>query len=388
MHFAFLVPAAPGHTYPALPIAEELVRRGHRVSFATSERMAPVARASGVEPFVLPDEPPTARLSGTEFTADELAAMLEGVLDHARTCFPGLEEHFRADTPDVVCFDSVDPTGRMLADKLSVPCAALVPNLASDENRAFSETFVPESFDFRNPRLLRLFRDMREFAVEHGLEDVPDPMSGAMAERNIVLVPREFQPNGTRFDERFFFVGPSLGLRGKADEWRPADPGARLVYISLGTAFNERPEFFRACLDAFRDGRWQVAMSVGDRVRPDELGDIPPNVEVRSHFPQLSVLRRADAFITHAGMNSTMEALHLGVPTVAVPQVAEQKTNALRLQELGLGRYLAGDPAADALREAVDAVADDADVRTNLDRMREVIRGSGGAGAAADVLER
>lgn len=149
MHFAFLVPAAPGHTYPALPIAEELVRRGHRVSFATSERMAPVARGSGAEPFVLPDEPPTAQLSGTEFTAEELAAMLEGVLAHARTCFPDLEEHFRGDIPDVVCFDSADPTGRMLADKLAVPSAALVPNLASDENHAFSETFVPESFDSR-----------------------------------------------------------------------------------------------------------------------------------------------------------------------------------------------------------------------------------------------
>ena len=230
---------------------------------------------------------------------------------------------------------------------------------------------------------------MREFAVEHGLEDVPDPMSGAMAERNIVLVPREFQPNGTRFDERFFFVGPSLGLRGKADEWRPADPGARLVYISLGTAFNERPEFFRACLDAFRDGRWQVAMSVGDRVRPDELGDIPPNVEVRSHFPQLSVLRHADAFVTHAGMNSTMEALYREVPLVTVPQMPEQEANSRRVRDLGLGREVDGSTVtAEQLRRAVDEVSADTGIRARLAEIGRTVREAGGAVLGADALEK
>ncbi len=394
MHVAFLVPAAPGHTYPALPVVEELVRRGHRVSMTTSGEMVATARASGAETVTLPDEPPTARtsgpqLSGTEFTAEELAAMLEGLLAGVRACFPLLAEHFRADPPDVVCFDQVDPTGRMLADKLSVPSATLVPNLAADENHAFSETFLPESFDFRNPRLLRLFADMREFAAEQQLDGFPDPMSEVLAERNIVLVPREFQPNGSGFDERFFFVGPSLGRRAHLDSWAPADPDKRLAYVSLGTAFNDRPEFFRTCLEAFRDGSWQVAMSVGDQVGQDELTDVPPNVEVRAHFPQPAVLRHADVFVTHAGMNSTMEALCLGVPTVGVPQVAEQKTNALRTRELGLGRHLDRDDlTAAALREAVDRVAEDDDVRANLDRMREVIRESGGASAAADVLER
>jgi len=45
------------------------------------------------------------------------------------------------------------------------------------------------------------------------------------------------------------------------------------------------------------------------------------------------VLRHARAFLSHAGMNSTMEALHYGVPLVALPQMPEQAANADRVVE-------------------------------------------------------
>jgi MGT family glycosyltransferase len=100
------------------------------------------------------------------------------------------------------------------------------------------------------------------------------------------------------------------------------------------------------------------------------------------------VLRHARAFVSHAGMGSTMEALYYGVPLVCVPQMLEQEINAGRVAELGLGVRL--DPerltAAD-LRAAVDAVSGDAGMRAALDRMREATRKAGGAAAAADAIE-
>ncbi|MDQ1624321.1 MAG: hypothetical protein QOH19_2739 [Actinomycetota bacterium] len=56
-----------------------------------------------------------------------------------------------------------------------------------------------------------------------------------------------------------------------------------------------------------------------------------------------SVLRHADVFLSHAGMNSTMEALCFGVPLVTFPLRPEQEATARRVEELGLGRRLAAE---------------------------------------------
>jgi MGT family glycosyltransferase len=160
-----------------------------------------------------------------------------------------------------------------------------------------------------------------------------------------------------------------------------------VLFVSLGTAFNDRPEFFRTCLEAFAD-RGPVAIAVGQHVGVDDLGVVPGNIDIRPWFPQPAVLRHAAAFVSHAGMGSTMEALYYGVPLVCVPQMLEQEANAGRVAELGLGVRLdaAGITAAD-LRTAVDAVTTDAAMRTALDRMRTAVRGAGGAEAAADAIE-
>jgi UDP:flavonoid glycosyltransferase YjiC (YdhE family) len=89
-----------------------------------------------------------------------------------------------------------------------------------------------------------------------------------------VFIPREFQPAGDSFDERFCFLSPLLGHREQREPWSPLDPAAPLLYISLGTIFTDRPDFYRTCLEAFGDGTWQIAMTVGE-MDPALLGPVP-----------------------------------------------------------------------------------------------------------------
>ena len=158
--------------------------------------------------------------------------------------------------------------------------------------------------------------------------------------------------------EDVLFVGPLRAASAPADCGEPAlaalGEDEELVYVSLGTVFEDRPAFFRdAAIALARPGR-RVVLSVG-RIAPQTLGALPPGVAPHAHVDQLAVLRRADLFITHGGFNSVQEGLVAGVPLLVFPQMQEQVLNADRVSELAQ-RTGAELRAAGDLDGAVDAV--------------------------------
>jgi UDP:flavonoid glycosyltransferase YjiC (YdhE family) len=98
------------------------------------------------------------------------------------------------------------------------------------------------------------------------------------------------------------------------------------------------------------------------------------------------VLRHADVFVTQGGIGSMMEALAEGVPLVLSPRNGEQRVNAARAVELGLGALLPDEPDPAALRDAVAAATTDVGVRERVAAMRGAIARAGGARAAADAI--
>lgn len=62
------------------------------------------------------------------------------------------------------------------------------------------------------------------------------------------------------------------------------------------------------------------------------------NVHIYKSVPQLDVLKMAEVFITHGGMNSVSEALVSGTPMVVIPLVSDQPVNARCIEKLGVGK--------------------------------------------------
>ncbi|QGK69982.1 hypothetical protein GIY23_11020 [Allosaccharopolyspora coralli] len=386
-HFAFVAPPAHGHVNPTLPLVEELTRRGHRVSYATGAALIPTVEAAGATGVTLPMEPPPGRSAAGQISAEHFAEMMRKQLTDARTSLPTLLTQFTADLPDAVCADMLALAGRMLAESLDVPDVALLPSFAANERFSLHEQLLPTSFDFQHPALTEILGEMRRFTASYGLNQTQQMFPPPPASLNLVFIPERFQIAAETFDHRFRFLGPAFGSRRRSESWQPAEAESPLLYISLGTLFNDRPEFYRMCFEAFADSPWQVAISVGQSVAPSDLGEIPTNVEVRQYFPQLAVLERASVFLSHAGMNSTMESLYHGVPLVTVPQMPEQEANARRVEELGLGRRVPDDVDAGVLRKFVDDVGADEHIRSSVAAMRDTVRAQGGAVAGADALE-
>jgi len=59
-------------------------------------------------------------------------------------------------------------------------------------------------------------------------------------------------------------------------------------------------------------------MSVGDQIDLHALEPVPDNFIVQRSVPQTALLPHVDVFITHGGLNSTMESLYYGVPLVVM----------------------------------------------------------------------
>ncbi|MFC7340284.1 macrolide family glycosyltransferase [Saccharopolyspora griseoalba] len=389
-HFLFTSVPASGHVNPTLALVSELIDRGHSVSYAVGPEQFDAVLPTGAELVELPTRmPDLGDLRGRGPGPEHIERMIEFFVSDVRECLPILLDRFAENPPDAVCFDAMTAVGRMFADKLGLPAIALTPNFASNEEFDLRQVLAAEHAMPGGPAaadLAEIQEAMSELSEEFGVA-MPPVFGGTPAELNLVFLPEAFQLRHETFDQRFRFIGPQLGDR-ENETYQPADPRRPLLFISLGTAFNERPDFYRSCLRAFGGTQWQVAMSVGTRVDVDALGEIPENFDVRPSFPQPAVLRHASAFVSHAGMNSTMESLNCAVPLVAVPQMPEQSANAARVEELGLGIELDPETASAAeLRDAVDRVATDQRMRANLAHMRELVAASGGAPAGADALE-
>ncbi|WP_405058779.1 hypothetical protein OG474_39445 [Kribbella sp. NBC_01505] len=385
-HIAFLTIPAAGHINPTLPLVAELVRRGHRVSYATGPTYRSAVEAAGATLIDLGWVPKQWKVSPGGQTTADLSAMLTGSVRASRPVMAIIEQALRDDRPDLFCYDMLTFTGSMVADRLGLRAATTVANLATNEHYDTSAMFVPADFDPSHPAFQEFLAERAAFAADFDVPVDKVAAAGAVAPLNLVFIPREFQIAGETFDERFHFVGPAIGARVPTSGWEPPSDGAPLLFISLGTAVNHRPDFFAACTKAFAGTQWQVAMAIGDQVDLAELGELPPNFDVRPYFPQPEVLAHASAFLTHAGMNSVMESLLNRVPMATFPQTAEQQANAGRVAELNLGRQLA-DLAPESLRSTVDEIAADPAIRAALADMYTHLEAAGGPVRAADAVE-
>ena len=204
----------------------------------------------------------------------------------------------------------------------------------------------------------------------------------------IIYTTREFQPFGETFDQTYKFVGPSISLRSTQENFDlTAIKGKSLIYISLGTVFNQAIDFYKLCFKAFGNTVHTVVMSIGEKAQISDLGQIPKNFIVKNYVPQTEVLKYTKLFITHGGMNSTHEGLYYGVPLIVIPQSADQPIIAQQVANIGAGIKLQmQNLTANQLHETADHVLNHSSFHKTVVNIRESFRKSGGYHQAVDEI--
>jgi len=381
---AFFCIPAHGHTNPMLPVAAELVSRGNTVRFYSFNEFKSKIENSGAE-FISCDTY-LPKLTKKEETELKNVSVTEMTIQGIRTTLAMdmfLHNEFLSFKPDVVYTDSVCFWGKLNAWKHGVPMVVSTSTFAFNQmSSQYMKNSPKELADmiFGLPKISKELKKLKPYGYH-----VRSALSLVQSDNNtdsIVYTSRHFQPYAESFSKHYAFVGPSVFSKDEPDKekLRP------LVYISLGTVINDRPDFYSRCIEALKDQDADILISCGNVIDIEALGVLPDNVKVYPYVDQPGILSRADVFITHCGMNSISESLYMATPLVLYPQTSEQRAVARRTIEIGAGLMLTDD-SVKGIRSAVQEVLNNASYSTAAKACSEDFRSCIGTAGAAEFIE-
>lgn len=350
---AFFCIPAHGHTNPMLPVAAELVGRGNTVRFYSFNEFEEKIRAAGAEfvscdsflpPLTKQEESGLKNVSAAEMTVQDIRITLR--MDEF------LDQEFHSFRPDVVYTDSVCFWGKLNAWKHHVPMVVSTSTFAFNQmSSKYMKSSPKELADliFGLPRISRELNKLRSRGYH--VKGVLSLIQSDNDTDSVVYTSRRFQPCAESFSGHYAFVGPSVFSNALPEKKK----GRPLIYISMGTVINDRPDFYGKCMEALKSLNVDVILSCGNTVSREKLGALPEHIRVYPYVDQLAVLAKADVFLTHCGMNSVSESLYMAAPMILYPQTNEQYAVARRVAEIGAGILLKED-SAEGIRTAVQEI--------------------------------
>ena len=350
MHIAFVSLGAFGHINPTLALVTELVRQGVRVTYFTTEAFRSIIEPTGAKFVPVPSwmAENDKHNEGGEKKEDDggvAAAVPFLFLNYIDTVLDTLQ----TDRPDAIVHDFAGIAGTIAADNLKVPNVMLYTSYPSNDSYSVAAGF--ETCPADHPLRKAAAQLAQSYAEKYGcrLLTVKEIFDGH-GDFNLVMMQKKLVPNYESFDDSFVFTGVQIGKRTAFGSWKAPDNGKPLLYSSLGTAFNNWPEYYPILFDAVRD--------------------LDINV--------------------FAGMGGTGEAIYYGVPMIAIPQMEEQAITARQIEKLGLGCAFLDKNAitSEGLKAAIVKLLTEPSYKETAHAFSEDMRSLGGAKASAEALMR
>ncbi len=409
--FLFTSQPAMGHLTPMLTIAARLVERGHTVVFAcpVPERVEQGVTGKGFRLVGLPMPVGAAGLAmlpllrGFVETAWAARMFFAGLVPLARSLLPVIDEL----KPAAVVSDFGFPAAGLAAEIRGLPHAVVysaglvfagpgIPPWGSGLPIGEAPGWRGRVFGWASRRTwgsieravarARRRLDLAPTAAR-GAQCFCSPWLTLLLTAEVCEAPRSDVPDAA------WFVGPCFaGRQADPGDGFPYDrlaPDRPKVYVSLGTVFNDRPRVFRRIIEAFPDGRCQVVVSAGGAYEALRAGPCPEHVMLFPRVPQVGVLPRVDAVISHGGNNTVNETLAAGKPLLVMPVGGEQGDNAARVVWLGAGlRAGLNSSSPEEIGGKVRRLMEEPGFRRRTEEIAAELRRIDGTHTAARFVER
>jgi len=372
-----------GHFNPMVSIARALVEAGGDVAFATAEEFCPRVERAGFAAFPagmslsqqlaearrrFPEEgrlPP-----GQQRFVSFVPKMLAGVAAPARVAdlMPIVEGWH----PDLLVHGEAELAGPVAATLADVPFAGHSVGVLRplEMARQAGQTLAP-------------------LCEQWGID--PGPLAGMFRYLYLDVCPPALQAHHISEISVAHSLRP-LSLDAVADEdlppWLVTLGSAPIVYVTLGTIFNQDPDLFLVILEGLREEPVDVIVTVGYGNDPASLGPQPDNVHIERYIPQSLLLPHCDVVITQGGW-SMIPMLGHGLPLLLVPQGAIQFYHSEAGVACGAARrLLPGEVSPDAIAREVRVLIEDPAYGETAERIRTEIERMPGPEHSVRLLEQ
>jgi UDP:flavonoid glycosyltransferase YjiC (YdhE family) len=343
-----------GHLNPMAPVLDAARRRGHDVLVVAPPALREMVEAAGFAfhaggepderdiapireqlPVVPPEE---ASILGNRELFGRLAAaaMLPATGDVCRTW-----------RPDLVVRDPCEYASGVVAPALGIPTVQIAISVAEAEAGSIAAA-APALEEHRAGLVDELLRSPYLTRMPASLDPSPFPTT-------------------VRFHD------PRPATAEPLPDWW-GGRGGPLVYLTFGTVvghLSTAASIYRSALDDVASLGTRVLLTVGRKLDPRSLGDVPANTHVERWVDHDRVVREADVVVCHGGSGTVYGSLDAGVPVVVAPVFGDQRENARRVARAGAGLAVDADAGRSGgdLAAAVRAVLEDPSYRR---RAREI----------------
>jgi MGT family glycosyltransferase len=388
----FNIPSV-GHVNPTIPVIKELVEAGQNVLCINTETHRKKIEDTGAIFISYPDSEGMEKYMENSIASGNLIANMYDLIKLSYRLYFFSVAIVKQEKPDIVINDSLASWGKIAAKAEKIPALCLITTFVVNSKtlnmpiRSLLDLAGKLLFYFPQYCLFALFMKFKTNSFPVALTNA----GMATGMENIVFTSSDFQPQSIKLGKHFHFVGPTFLNRKETDTFDfSLVKSTPLIYISLGTLIRN-PAFFDRCFEAFANHEGTFILSIGKHFAKSDLTNIPANFIVETSFPQLEILKRADVFISHAGLNSTHESLVSGVPMLLIPQQMEQAIVAREVEKKGAGIALQtappyGQVSAAQLLNALDTILNTPSYQPNAKKAGETLLQAGGVARTVSLI--
>ncbi|MBY4888575.1 glycosyltransferase [Pantoea sp. DY-15] len=163
-----------------------------------------------------------------------------------------------------------------------------------------------------------------------------------------------------------------------------------VVYASLGTLQGHRFRLFLHLAQACRRQQLSLVIAHCGGLNADQVHklQLAGAAWVTDFVDQRAALQHAQLFITHAGLNSALEALECGTPMLALPIAFDQPGVAARIEWHGVGRRASRFNRVHQLEQHLRQLLTDDRYALRMSAIQAQLQRAGGCQRAADIVEQ
>jgi MGT family glycosyltransferase len=409
-----------GHVNPMVPIARELVRRGHEVRWYTGRHYQPKVEKSGAtfQPMragydfggknKLEAFP---RLEGLKGLTDFRESWKQIFMDTAPGQFEDLLALLAEAPADVLVADEMCFAAGLAREKAGVPLALVATSIYFYSSRDAAplglglwpdgsrlgrvrNTLLHTVVDHVILRALRTHAD--ELRARLGL-----PALGRRALENLTAPPELYllgtvpsfeYPRSDLYPQAHFvgsfFTAPPDSFEPPA-WWEDLKRGRPVVHVTQGTVTTEASQLLLPAIKALASEDVLVVATTGGKpVDSLQLDPVPANLRLERFIPHHHLLPHVDVMVTNGGYSGVQTALSNGVPLIVAGATEEKPEVAAHVAWAGVGLDLkTARPDGERLRAAVRTVLREPKYREKARRLQDEYRGRDAPRRSAELIE-